>query len=366
MSSSRLHDWSKNLGRRWDRWRIRLGLGERYPITIVPYRGFGREDYIYFSGRVLRDKSIIRRDGDSPWRNFINNVKRFNSREINQAQLEITFGDRTFRLESDAEGYFYLEEDLAPPLSPVADELWQPVTVRVYKVPPRQPVDVRRESIIMIPRAADFGLISDIDDTILKTEVTSLLKLRTLYLTLLKNAGSRIAFRQVSAFYRALKAGPGGTAQNPFFYVSNSPWNLYDLLEEFLELNNLPRGPILLRDFGLPYQDLPADYRGHKYEQIARILRTYPELPFILVGDSAEKDTDIYLSITESFPGRIRAIYIRDVLHPGRARRIKKIIQSRQDVPVSLIRTYEEAARHAAALGLIRMERFTAIQKGNA
>ncbi|MCB0637369.1 MAG: DUF2183 domain-containing protein [Lewinella sp.] len=364
MSPTRLHDWSKALSRRWDRWRSRLGLGERYPITIAPYRGFGRPDYVYFSGRVLRDKFIIRRDGDTSWRNFINNVKRFNSREINFAKLKVTIGDRTFDLISDAEGYFHLERDLQPPLPPTPGQLWQPVRIHVHEIPPQQPVDVTRESIIMIPEAADFGLISDIDDTILKTEVTSLMKLRTLYLTLLKNAGSRIAFRQVSAFYRAMKAGPGGESQNPFFYVSNSPWNLYDLLEEFLELNNLPRGPILLRDFGLSYQDLPADYRGHKYEQIARILRTYPDLAFVLVGDSAEKDTDIYLSITEAFPGQIRAIYIRDVLHPGRAKRIKQLIQEKREAPVSLIRTYEEAARHAAGLGLLQLEQFVSLQKG--
>ena len=62
----------------------------------------------------------------------------------------------------------------------------------------------------------------------------------------------RLPFPGVAAFLRALYAGAGGGERNPLFYVSSSPWNIYDLLSEFFSLNDIPIGPVLfLRDWGL-------------------------------------------------------------------------------------------------------------------
>ena len=224
MPGKSFHHWSKSLGRWWDRRRRRFGLGNHLPVSLAAYRGYARKDHISLSGRVLRDKAIIRRDSDTFWRNLINNVKRFNSREINGAHVKVRFHQHEFELITDAEGYFVLDEELNPALElPENAPLWQKAQLSILSVPGQKITPVAAEAIVLMPGHADFGIISDIDDTIIKSDVTGLLKLRTLYLTLLKNAGTRIAFRMVSAFFRALKAGPQGESQNPFFYVSNSP-----------------------------------------------------------------------------------------------------------------------------------------------
>lgn len=62
---------------------------------------------------------------------------------------------------------------------------------------------------------------------------------------------SILPFKGVSAFYQALQKGKEGTANNPIFYVSSSPWNLYDLLLHFCEVHDIPKGPFLLRDLGV-------------------------------------------------------------------------------------------------------------------
>lgn len=362
--SRNLVQYLRRLGRTWDRYRTWIGLGRYLPVTVASYRGFGRENYLYLTGRVLRDKAIISQWEDSPWRNLVNNLKRFNSREVNQAEVEISFGGHHFHLMTDSEGYFRIDQPLDPPLPRVehVSPLWHTANIRVKKIP-SEPLDLSVNADVLIPAHACLGIISDIDDTVLKSDVTGLLKLRTIYLTMLKNAGSRLAFRQVSAFYRSLSVGPDGAFNNPFFYVSNSPWNLYDLLADFLDLNELPRGPVLLRDFGLPHEVLPASHLGHKHAITRHIMNTYPELPFVLIGDSGEKDTDIYLSISREFPGRIRAIYIRDVLSPGRAKRVSKLIEKEAKVPSLLIRHYEEAASHAASLGLCSLSMFDKFAK---
>jgi len=329
-----------------------LGIRFTTQPAIMSYRGYGRPDRIFLNGRVLQTRSIFRsEDKDTAWQNFVKTLRRFNSHEVNDAELEVRIGDNVFEITSDVEGYFYLEADLPKRLKGVKNS-WIEAQITL-KSPSYSSGEFQCPADLLLPRNAGFGVISDIDDTILKTDVTSLLKLKMLYLTFMKNASSRKAFSEVGAFYQALCRGPKERSVNPFFYVSNSPWNLYDLLEDFLLINDLPKGPILLRDFGIPYQPSPIAYKGHKYEHAARILQTYPHLPFVFIGDSGENDADIYLELARAFPGQVRAIYIRDVRHIKRSQRVAQLIREVADVDIRLIHNYREAALHAADIGLI-------------
>ena len=94
---------------------------------------------------------------------------------------------------------------------------------------------------------SDYGVISDIDDTILHTGVVSSLKWRVLVNTIFKRARSRDALEGTANFYHKLHRGHSGKKSIPIFYVSHSPWNLYRYLELFLKTDNFPKGPILLR-----------------------------------------------------------------------------------------------------------------------
>ena len=82
--------------------------------------------------------------------------------------------------------------------------------------------------VLVPPSDAEFGVISDLDDTVIQSDVIR--KLRMLVKLALSNAHTRKPFRGVAAFYRALHRG-----RNPFFYVSKSPHNLYSPLVEFLQ-----------------------------------------------------------------------------------------------------------------------------------
>ncbi|MGB3548333.1 MAG: phosphatase domain-containing protein [Saprospiraceae bacterium] len=349
-----LEDLGKIVHREWDEIVDRLNWGSDKPVTVANYIGFGREDYLYLTGRVLRDRGVRRGERDGLLRNVINNFKRFNSREIPGARLEISWGDQVFERTTDSEGYFHLEQSFAPPIRfPLTDQLWQEAEIRVVSIPEEGDCNLVTHSDVVLPRTAEYGIISDIDDTIMQTDVTSRLKMKAMLHTILKNAARRGAFDGVTDFYQALRLGPDGEGFNPFFYVSNSPWNLYDLLLDFLHLNHLPRGPVLLRDFGLPSEDIAANYRTHKADMVKRILDTYPDLPFILVGDSGEHDTDIYLEAARNNPERILNIYIRDVQHERRAQRIERLIEDVSDINVSLVGSYEEALVHARERGLV-------------
>ena len=349
-----LAELGKTIHREWDEIVDRLRWGADKPVSVANYIGFGRPDYLFLTGRVLRDKGIARSERDSLLDNLANNFKRFNSRELDGARVRITWGEHTFDRVSDSEGYFHVEHHCAPEEVVAGDhDLWQEADIEVTYTPQDGEMHYHTHADIVVPQRAEFGVISDIDDTVLQTDVTSRLKIRTMLHTLLKHAGDRHAFDGVSEFYQALKVGPDGEGYNPFFYVSNSPWNLYDLLLDFLHLNHLPRGPILLRDFGLPSEDIVSNYRTHKADMVARILSTYPDLPFILVGDSGELDTDIYLEAARNNPDRILAIYIRDVQHERRARRIERLIEDVSDINVQLVGSYSAALDHARGMGWV-------------
>ncbi|HQU59112.1 MAG TPA: DUF2183 domain-containing protein [Saprospiraceae bacterium] len=340
----------------WQSAKLLLGFRPRWPVVIATYRGYGRPDWISLRGRGLKDRRILARNINSRWRALIHNYRRFNSREIPDVQVNVQIGANTFHAVTDEEGYFLIGQALPAPL-PVHDGQWQAANLSIGAIPGRH-VDVQAKAAVLVPPPdASLGIISDIDDTVLKTDVTSILKLKVIYHTMMKSAALRQSFGAAPAFYQALQWGKAGRPVNPVFYVSNSPWNLYDLLEEFLVVNNLPAGPILLRDFGIPYQDRPAGFKGHKHASISQIFWTYPALRFVLIGDSGEKDPYIYRSIAEEFPGRVAAIYIRDVRARRRTRRLARYIRE-TSADIKLVQNYTQAAKDAAFRGLMQWDVF--------
>ena len=233
------------------------------------------------------------------------------------------------------------------------------------------PVELKEEitanaHVLVPPPDAEYGVISDIDDTIMRTGATSLLESGRN--VLLNNAHTRIPFHGVSKFYRSLQLGRNGKRNNPFFYVSSSPWNNYDLLYHFLELNEIPQGPLLLRDFGIDETKLGhSDHMSHKYKEIENILITYPELDFILIGDSGQQDAAIYSEVVKNHPGRIMAIYIRDVAIEKHTRKVIGIADELKkgggDVEMLLVKETAEAAKHAAGKGFIFVEEVNEVEK---
>lgn len=177
-------------------------------------------------------------------------------------------------------------------------------------------------------------------------------------ITFLNNAHTRLPFAGVSEFYRSLQLGRNGKRNNPFFYVSSSPWNLYDLLIDFLDLNSIVEGPLLLRDYGLDEFPEKASHTSHKLKEIENILIAYPKLNFVLVGDSGQDDPKIYSEIVTKFPDRILAIYIRDVQVADKERIAVEVSKGlgTTNVEMIIVDNTVEAGEHALKIGLIYKE----------
>lgn len=367
-----MSDWQKYLAgalneveQRFDdlKYRLHERLGYKQPLMILPYRSYGTIDKLYVRGRVLADKGITPpEDNDSLWENLVNMYRRFQSDEVPYAQLRVIFQDSQQIITADEEGFF---ETWIDPTAPLAeDKLWWDVSLELVKPIQDQPVTAEAKVFVPPPQAA-YGVISDIDDTVLQTGAASLLRMaRTVFLG---NARTRLPFKGAAAFYRALFDGMPSGQSNPLFYVSSSPWNLYDLLSDFFHLHDIPIGPLLfLRDWGLTETELlPLDNREHKITVCRNILEMYPSLPFILVGDSSQQDPEIYHELVGQFPNRILAVYIRNVSTDlERPKAIQALAEKVLAAGSALILADDTLpmARHAIAQGWINPAAFPEIK----
>lgn len=352
---SYLSDFIENIDSLTDKirrhWREKKGY--RKNLTIVPYIGFGTNKKIFLRGRVIAEKrQIISTEKDGRRRNLRNFFRRFATDEIPFARVSAKFENIEIEAVTDDEGYFYLElenfetRDDQAQIREIELELLSPL--------PKNGENVRNTGKVLIPsKSAKFGIISDLDDTVITTNVSS--KLKMLLNTALRNEYTRLPFEGVSEFYKALQKGID-QEQNPFFYVSSSPWNLYPFLIEFLRFNEIPHGALFLKDFGNHTIFNSSDHSTHKTESIEKILQTYPNLPFILIGDNGESDPQIYAEIVHKFPDRIRTIYIRSVRKEAeRLSALNDLIAeiAKSKVQLILAEDTEFAAVHAAAENLI-------------
>lgn len=329
----------------------RLGLESEH-AHVQAYRGYGTRERFRLAARVLRGRPLDpAADDHTLWHNVLDAYRRFESDEVPDAPVEVAYGPVRRRHATDEEGYLHLELEL--PQGAVGPGRWQEVEL-VATLPGEPERTVRSRAPVLVPGdEAEFGIISDVDDTVLVTGARSLLSMARL--TFLHNARTRLPFEGVAGLYRALEAGSDGRHQNPFFYVSSSPWNLYDLLIDFFRHQGLPRGVLLLRDLGLTAEHWIKGGHGHKREKIEAILATYPHLSFVLLGDSGQEDPEIYHRVASGYPDRIRVIYIRDVTDPPRDGAVRELAQRTTElgVPMVLVRDSLVAARDAVARGLM-------------
>jgi hypothetical protein len=146
-------------------------------------------------------------------------------------------------------------------------------------------IDLSFPGYIDIIEPHGISVISDIDDTI---KVTDILDGKD---AILRNTLFRIA-REVPDMSKVFRTWAEKGVH--FHYVSNSPWQVYPALNEFMNAKEFPKGSMHLR---IVSKETMSFYRysTHKQDTILKILRDFPHRKFILVGDSGEKDPEMYV-----------------------------------------------------------------------
>lgn len=289
------------------------------PIIKV-YKGFSSEKVTYIFGHLLQSISPLRdRPTTNPFKNALEMYRRYTVSGAKNEKIILSVNGEQHFVTTDKKGYFQFKLEGAlqsDQLSVYADQY--PDACEDIQLKLRNPKRI---------------IISDVDDTILVSHATSLWK--KLYLLLTKNHQTRSAFVGIRDMYSDIL---GAHDQNMCFYVSSSEWNLYDFLRDFITFNDLPDGVLLLQDLKSGITDLFRSGGGsheHKLVKIRSVIEAYPDAQLVLIGDSGQKDPEIYRSLAFEFSDNIEKIYIRDVRRSKR-KRVLKIADELREVNVSL------------------------------
>lgn len=279
---------------------------------LLAYRGVTCGNFLWIRGRIVQNNDLpAPSENDSLWKNMSNSFKRVTCRGYPNEKGMLSISGQNFEFTCDKHGSFELYTNKFQPQSNLfrLDASWTfpdlnyqietPETI--YNIQPQSP-------------GQPFGIISDIDDTVVHTFVQY--KSQAVLRTMMGNAYTKDAIAGAATFLNRLsREGLEEDNRFPVFYVSRSPYQIYDVLNDFFHLNNFPDGPIWLKYAwlkSLSYKQQNV-VKEPKYRNMCRLLEMTSPLPYIVIGDSAELDAIIYLNLAKKFPNRILRIYIRRV-----------------------------------------------------
>lgn len=277
------------------------------PTIIQPYRGFVADGVANVRARVMEKPVFDTQPGLRIDATLAANLLRWVVLDMAGVEVTVTVAGNSVTVNSNADGFVIAKvpvDDMEPG--------WHAVD---FAAEDRGREISAAGRVVLPDQSSQIGVITDIDDTILATGMTDGLK--ALQRTLLRDAYGRKPVPGTPSLYRGLARGTDSSRpEATFFYVSSGPWNLYDMLVQFLAVRGFPRGPLFLTDWrpGSPTSDEDGKFESHhKAARIRRLLDAYPHMSFVLIGDSGEKDRQIYGQFLESDSDRIRVALIRDV-----------------------------------------------------
>lgn len=326
----------------------KFGL-QRGPIIKV-YDGYGDQDNIILYGHVLRS-------GPKPVKRYRGNVlsnsfalfRLFMVRPLPKMTVQLHWNGEIHEAVTNQDGFYKVEWEPTEAIEPG----WHVVTVTL-----KGNRTLKSVGRIFVPYPNQLAIISDIDDTFLISHSANLRK--RLFVLLTKNAETRQPFEDVVDHYRALAIGTGDLAEpNPFFYVSSSEWNLYGYIKAFCAKHGLPEGILLLSPMKQLRNVWKTGQGKHsiKFVRIARIMSSYPQHRYVLLGDDTQQDPHIYASIVEHFPGKVHAIYLRRI-RKSNEEKVRGLIEkmAAAGVHCCYFGHSREAIEHSLKIGLITRE----------
>lgn len=285
---------------------LEQGDGDNSKVRLLAYAGYRSATAVRVRGRIVRYTQSLDAD-EGMLARLRAMLAIYNSKELPGVTVRVEGYGQVHDVVTDEEGYFEFELSIERPLPETTR--WEQV---ILSVPDRETQQPSVQVPIMAPGADQhWGIISDIDDTVVETGATDFVK--NWRRVLLERPQDRLAVPGAASLYKMIARDHLAPARS-FFYVSSSPWNLYGFITEFLELNGIPHGPMFLKDYGIDSNQLiDSGHDAHKLAAIMTILSFYPKFRFLLIGDNGQRDVTIYAKIVENFGARVAGVFIRDI-----------------------------------------------------
>lgn len=280
--------------------RLKMARKTHFQPATVPYTGYGSTTQVRILARVmLAARALPGSRADRAARDGNQNIRgwrAFTSVPIPEREVDIEIGDARVRVKADRGGLVdtTVEVDLEPG--------WHTATIRASGTPSAE------APLLVLPPDMEFGILSDIDDTVMVTALPR--PLLAFWNAFVLNERARMATTGMAVLYeRILRAHPGA----PAFYLSTGPWNAAPTLSRFLHRNLFPVGPLLLTDWGLTEDRWFRSGREHKQDNLERLAREFPRMKWLLVGDNGQHDEAIYSDFAQRHPENVAAVAIRQL-----------------------------------------------------
>jgi phosphatidate phosphatase APP1 len=261
---------------------------------LLAYTGYGSASSVRVLGRVLlartRDDHRRAEDLRRGWRSFM-------TVQLPGIPVTIELGDHRIEATSDRGGYLDVTVG-SHGLEPGWHE------VRINAAGAAEAVG----SVLVVGSDQTFGLISDIDDTVITTSLPR--PLIAAWNTFVRSESARRPVAGMSQLYRELLAEH---PQAPTFYLSTGAWNTAPTLVRFLRRHGYPEGPLLLTDWGPTNTGWFRSGQEHKESSLRRLARELPNIRWVLIGDDGQRDPKIYSDFAREYPSRVRAIGLRQL-----------------------------------------------------
>lgn len=286
--------------------------------VLFLYRGYCHDNFLFISGRIVVDSQLKQaKKSDGIWRNFVNSKKRFLAKGIAEQKGHLLIDKMTFDVKTDEHGYFIVQSEKFKRNKKQKDRY---ISARFVFEDGRK--EDFPEMLLNLNACGSLGVITDIDDTIIRSDVHQ--KKRTIARTLFKNVFKKKGIAGAADYLNKMKE----EFNSPIFYCSRSPFEMYDVLNHFFELNNYPRPPMLLRNTSIANHYYQRDILiEQKFLSMKLLLENSGKIKFIMLGDSNEKDALIYLNLAKLFPDKIVEIFIRVTRRNKKFKKLKKEIE---------------------------------------
>ncbi|GAB3241456.1 DUF2183 domain-containing protein [Kineosporia babensis] len=210
--------------------------------------------------------------------------------------VQVRVGSFSHEISSDRGGYVdvVVPSDLTPG--------WHELQVSVVGRPPAT------ARLRVVGPDERFGLVSDIDDTVMITALPR--PLLAFWNTFVVKATNRRPVPGMAALYGRLRhQEPDGFV----VYLSTGAWNVARALALFLEHHDYPRGPLLMTDWGPTTDSWFRSGRDHKHRELRRLVADFPQLRWVLVGDDGQHDPQLYEELADEVPEALRMVLIRQL-----------------------------------------------------
>ncbi len=296
-------------------------------VAIDVHYAYGAGGILYLQGRLREDEhDEPARADDSHLSSLKKHIDRMHVHELKREPMVVSVQGARYQIKSDAEGYFALEKKLIDAGQANLDlELQLPK--RGFS---------QRVRVDNFNGHAQFGVISDFDDTVIISDVEN--KVTLLKNALASNPSQRTPVAGVADLFTKISQRSTTAATMPMFFVTGSPRQIQDDISQFLQLHHFPPAVIITKKINAEKGNDPlSDQFKYKTSHISALLEQMPTVRFVLVGDDGEKDPEVYREIQRRYPAQVAAIWINPVArdvnrsrYPGQ-QNLTEVVKSASD-----------------------------------